>query len=317
MWCMLHDLPSVDVSGDCHPLSSLLFGGLICHIALFAVQVVTRKLHTCSVFWDLYVLPVAMASFRGFPMASSDQNSLRTPLPGYCLVTLTDAPASPWLVHNERCRAQSQEILGQVAALSPGVASTAPSLGSSSVLSSKTGRLDQSSGRLEGPAHFSAPWTWSPSSFPKLSHAPLAGPVQPVCRVALGKGLPRMRVRERAQVSRSLQSLIPGAVSTETLGRALSFLTLALVSSWVKGGLVQHLHARYQQMAARHPAWPICKTLVHFPHHQISSKPKDPQHLPCLTCENQASPSASQDPCLYLQLQVLGEVPSFHVVSSS
>ena len=138
-------------------------------------------------------------------MASSDQNSLRTPLPGYCLVTLTDAPASPWLVHSERCRAQSQEILGQVTALSPGVASTAPSLGSSSVLSSKTGRLDQSSGRLEGPAHFSAPWAWSPSSFPKLSHAPPAGPVQPVCRVALGKGLPRMRVRERAQVSRSLQ----------------------------------------------------------------------------------------------------------------
>ena len=29
--------------------------------------------------------------------------------------------------------------------------------GSSSVLSSKTGRLDQSSGRLEGPARFSAP----------------------------------------------------------------------------------------------------------------------------------------------------------------
>lgn len=94
---MLHDLPSVDVPGDCHPLSSLLFGGLICHIALFAVQVVTRKLHTCSVFWGLYVLPVAMASFRGFPMASSDQNSLRTPLPGYCLVTLTDAqPPLDW-----------------------------------------------------------------------------------------------------------------------------------------------------------------------------------------------------------------------------
>ena len=40
-----------------------------------------------------------------------------------------------------------------------------------------------------------------------------------------------MKVRGRARVSRSFQSLIPGAVSTETLGRALSFLTLALVSS--------------------------------------------------------------------------------------
>lgn len=122
---MLHDIPSVDIPGDCHPLSSLLFGGLICHVALIAVQVVTRKLHTCSVFWSLYVLPEAMAS--------SDQNSLRTPLPGHCLVTLTDAPASPWLVHSGRCWAQSREILGQVSALSPGLSSVTRAAAVSSV----------------------------------------------------------------------------------------------------------------------------------------------------------------------------------------
>lgn len=75
-----------------------------------------------------------------------------------------------------------------------------------------------------------------PAPSPKLSCAPPAGPVQPVCGVAFREGAPQdvggsMRVRERARVSRSLQSLIPGAVNTETLGGALSFLSLALVSS--------------------------------------------------------------------------------------
>lgn len=322
---MLHDVPSVDLPGDCHPLSSLLFGGLICHVALIAVQVLTRKLHTCSVFWSLYVLPVAMASFRGFPMASSDQNSLRTPLPGYCLVTLADAPASPWLVHSGRCWAQSREILGQAAALSPVWPAQLPPRAAAVSSVAKQEDWTRAQADLKAlPVSQRLEFDRSPSSFPKagLSHPPPAGPVQPVCGVAFREGAPQdmegsMRVRGRAQVSRSFQSLIPGAVSTETLGKALSFLTLVLVSSWVKGGLVQHLHARHQQTAARHPAWPICQMLVHFPHCPISSNPKEPQHLPCLTCENQASPSASQEPCLYLQLQVLGKVPCFRVVSSS
>ena len=188
---MLHDILSVDIPRDCHPLSSLLFGGLICHVALIAVQVVTRKLHTCSVFWSLYVLPVAMASFRGFPMASSDQNSLRTPLPGHCLVTLTDVPASPWLVHSGRCWAQSREILGQVSALSPGLSSVTRAAAVSSVAKQEDWTRAQAD--LKGLPISQLLELDHPTPSPKLGSLVL--PELALCSLSVGwpsgKGLPR------------------------------------------------------------------------------------------------------------------------------
>lgn len=131
--------------------------------------------------------------FQRLPMASSDQNSLRTPLPGYCLVTLTDAPAS---LIGAQWKVLGPELgdPGSGCSSVPSVASTAPSPGSSSVLSSKTGRLTRAQADLKGLPVFSslnlidhpAP---SPKAGPPISPA---GPVQPVCGGwPSGKRLPR------------------------------------------------------------------------------------------------------------------------------
>lgn len=137
-------------------------------------------------------------------------------------------------MHSGRCWAQSWEILGQAAALSPVWPAQLPPRAAAVSSVAKQEDWTRAQADLKGlPVSQLLELDRSPSSFPKagLSHPPPAGPVQPVREEAPQDMEGSMRVRGRAQVSRSFQSLIPGAVSTETLGKALSFLTLVLVSS--------------------------------------------------------------------------------------
>lgn len=173
-----------------------------------------------------------MASFRAFPMASSDQNSLRTPYQATVWWHLQMPPRLP-------LGGAQWEVLGlelgdprSGCSSVPSVASTAPSPKTAAVSSvAKQEDWTRAQARLEGSARFSSSLNLidHPAPSPKLGSPIL--PQLALCSLSAGVAFKEEAPRtwkaawgSGKQVSRSFQSLIPGTVVEPWARRSVSLL---------------------------------------------------------------------------------------------
>ena len=165
------------------------------------------------------------------------QNALRAPFPDCCSVMLIDVPASPggWTVEGAGPRVRRPWVGSQLchrvwpAQLPPWAAAVSSLAKQEDWTNPQAGLKSLTVSR---PLELYHPGSCQKLGPPILSQQVLRSHPQ---RGLRGRGCPAcgggVSLRGRAQVSGSLQGLIPGAVGAETLGRALPCLTLALVSS--------------------------------------------------------------------------------------